>query len=227
MPLTLYLHPLASYCHKVLIALYENRTAFEGRIVDFADEASSAELFALWPVGKIPLLSDTDRDRTVPETSIIIEYLDRHHPGPTPLIPADPEEALEARLWDRFYDLYVSTPMQKIVTEKIRPDDSRDPHGVAEARAMLEMAYGMIEQRMADRRWAAGEAFTMADCAAAPALFYLQAIQPYSDSHPNVAAYFDRLAERPSFMRTLAEAQPYFHLFPYREAIPARFLEAQ
>ncbi|WP_159590609.1 glutathione S-transferase family protein [Chelativorans xinjiangense] len=227
MSLTLHFHPLASYCHKVLIALYESRTAFEGRIVDFADEASSAELFALWPVGKIPLLRDTDRDRTVPETSVIIEYLDRHHPGPAPLIPADPEEALEARLWDRFYDLYVSTPMQKIVTDRIRPDGNRDPHGVAEARAMLGTAYEMVERRMGDRRWAAGAAFTMADCAAAPALFYAEAVLPFSGSHPNVAAYFDRLAERPSFKRALAEARPHFHLFPYREAIPARFLEAQ
>lgn len=223
MPLTFYFHPLASYCHKVLIALYENGTPFEGQIVDLMDEAESAAFHELWPVGKMPILRDGER--VVPETSIIVEYLDRRYPGPAPLIPAEPEAALEARLWDRFYDLYVSTPMQKIVGDRIRPEDRRDPHGLAEAQAMLRTAYGMIERRMAERPWAAGEAFTMADCAAAPALFYAEALLPSSPDHPNMAAYLDRLAERPSFKRTLKEARPYFHLFPFREAIAPRFLE--
>lgn len=224
MSLTLYLHPLASFCHKVLIALYEKDAPFSVKIVDLGYPAASAAFLALWPVGKIPLLHDDRTNRTVPETSIIIDYLDRRLPGTTPLIPADPEDALEVRLWDRFFDLYVNTPMAKVVTDRIRPEGRNDPHGVAEARAMLKTAYGMAERHMTGRAWAAGENFSMADCAAAPALFYAECVQPFSGTHPNLAAYFDRLAVRPSFRRTLDEARPYFDLFPYREDIPERFL---
>src|SRR5688572_6202113 len=135
MSLTLYFHPLASFCHKVLVALYENGTPFEPKIVDFAEEDSRAELFARWPVGKIPVLHDRERNRIVPETSIIIEYLDEHYAGPTRFIPRDIEAALEVRLWDRFFDFYVQSPMQKIVTDRLRPEGSHDHHGVAEAEA--------------------------------------------------------------------------------------------
>lgn len=227
MSLTLYFHPLASYCHKVLIALYENGVPFRGEIVDHADETANAEFLALWPVGKIPILRDEGRGRIVPETSIIIEYVDRHFPGPAALLPSDPEEALQTRLWDRFFDLYVSTPMQKIVTDRIRPQERGDPHGAEEAHAMLHTAYGVIERQMAGRTWAAGENFSMADCAAGPALFYAEAVHPFSGTHKNMTAYFDRLTERPSFRRTLEEARPYFDLFPYRENIPERFLRQQ
>lgn len=224
MSLILYFHPLASYCHKVLLALYENETAFEGRIVDLADQAASAEFFAVWPLGKMPVLRDSYRDRTVPETSIIIEYLDRHYPGLAPLMPGDPELRLQARLWDRFFDLYVSTPMAKIVTDRIRPGGQNDPFGVEEAKAMLQAAYSMIERQTTDNRWAIGDAFSIADCAAAPALFYAEAVLPFSQNHARVAAYFDRLSARPSFQRTIEAARPYFDLFPYRDAIPERFL---
>src|SRR5262245_32555253 len=132
MPLTLYYHPLASFCHKVLIALYENGTAFHGQIVDLADSASSAELLSLWPVGKVPLLRDDARDRTVPETSVIIEYLARHYAGPQPLLPSEADAALDARLWDRFFDLYVQVPMQKIVLDRLRLPSEKDARGVAD-----------------------------------------------------------------------------------------------
>lgn len=223
MSLTLYFHPLASFCHKVLIALYENETPFSGEIVDLADEEASAAFFALWPVGKIPILRDESRDRTVPETSIIIEYLDRHYPGAFPLIPADPSEALEARLWDRFFDLYVSVPMQKIVTDRIRPEGKTDPHGVSEARAMLGTAYDVAERHLTGRTWAAGAGFSIADCAAAPALFFAECVQPFTSTHPNLAAYFTRLENRPSVQRTLGEARPYFQFFPFKENLPDRF----
>ena len=213
MKLVLFLHPLASFCHKVLIALYENGTEFEPRIVDFADEAQSAELETAWPIGTIPVLRDGTR--TVPETSIIIEYLDRHYPGAVPLIPAEPEAALQARLWDRFFDLYVSVPMQKIVTDRLRPTGKQDPHGVEEAKATLRTAYSMVEQRRLDT-----DRFTIADCSAAPALFYAEAVLPFSRDYPRTEAYFRRLVERPSYRRVLAEAQPYFGLFPYREGLP-------
>jgi glutathione S-transferase len=225
MALTLYFHPLASFCHKVLMALYENGTPFMGEIVNLGDRAASAHFFQMWPVGKIPVLRDEARGQTIPETTVIIEYLDRHYPGPCPLFPGDEEARLEARLWDRFFDSYVHQQMQKIVLDRIRPEGKSDPHGVAEARRMLATAYDTIEQRMASRIWAAGDAFSVADCAAAPALFYAGIVAPF-DAYPNVAAYFERLAARASFARIVAEARPYFRFFPYREAIPARFLAA-
>jgi len=212
--LTLYLHPLASYCWKVLIALYENGTPFRPQIVDLADPAARAALQALWPFARFPVLRDEVRDRTVPESTIIIEYLARHHPGPVALIPDDPEAARDVRFADRFYDLYVHEPMQTIVGDRLRPADARDPHGVGRARALLDVAYAMIERELAARTWAAGDAFTMADCAAAPALHYADRVHPLGERHPHATAYLRRLEARPSFARVLAEARPYAHLFP-------------
>jgi glutathione S-transferase len=208
----------------VLVALYENATPFEARLVDLSDESSSAELLSYWPVGKMPMLRDSARDRTVPETSIIIEYLDRHYRGPVPLLPDDPDAALEARLWDRFYDLYVQTPMQAIVGDQLRPPEKRDALAVEQAMAMLAKAYAHADARLAKRTWAAGEAFGIADCAAAPALFYAGIVAPFAERHANLAAYFERLVMRPSFARVLAEARPYFAMFPLRDRIPVRFL---
>jgi glutathione S-transferase len=222
--LTLYLHPLASFCHKVLIALYENETPFESRTVDLMDAAASADFFDLWPVGKIPVLRDESRNRTLPETSIIIEYLDQHYPGRQALIPFDPDARLEARLWDRFFDQYVNVPVGKIVVDRIRPAGKNDPIGVEESRAMLRTAYDMTNRQLASRSWAIGDAFTMADCAAAPALFYAAIVEPFPSTHTHLAAYFERLLARPSMQRVLAEARPYFSMFPYRDAMPARFL---
>jgi glutathione S-transferase len=227
MTLVLYFHPLASFCHKVLMALYETDTAFMGKVVDLMDEGSSATYLDMWPIGKIPLLHDTERNRTVPETTIIIEYLDRHYPGPRALLPKDEQACLDARLWDRFFDLYVQVPMQKIVTDRLRPDGEHDARGVADARAALTTAYGMIDRHMADRTWAIGETFSIADCAAAPALFYAMTVAPVSETQPNVAAYFERLLGRSSFKRVIDEARPYFHMFPFEEAIPARFLASR
>ena len=223
MALELFMHPLASFCHKVLIALYENGTPFEPRIVDFADPVQAAALREAWEVGKIPVLRDPVRGITVAETSIIIEYLDRHHPGPRPLVPRDPEAALQVRLWDRFFDLYVHTPMQKIVTDRLRPEGSGDPHGVAEARATLRTAYGMAEKQLVGHAWAVSADFTLADCAAAPALFYAHIVEPFGPSRPNLTSYFDRLVERPSVARTLREARPYLQNFPLYDLVPGRF----
>lgn len=225
MSLVLYQHPLASFCHKVLIALYENGTPFESRIVDLSDEESRTSLQRLWPIGKFPILRDEDLDSTIPETSIIIEYLDRHYPGPQPLLPLDPSDALCVRLWDRFFDLYVQTPMQKIVADKIRPEDKTDPDGVAEAQATLRTAYGMIEQQLGDHLWITGTALTMADCAAAPALFYAETLVPFGETQTRLRQYYQRLLERPSFARVLREAMPYFKLYPYRDRLPAQFRE--
>ena len=224
MSLTLYYHPLASFCHKVLIALYENGTPVEAHVVDLMDDAAAARFLDLWPVGKIPVLRDEARDRTVPETTIIIEYLERHYPGAHPLLPQDEDSRLDARLWDRFFDLYVQVPMQKIVSDRLRPENERDARGVADAEAGLLVAYRMLEQHMAGRDWAAGDSFGLADCAAAPALFYADIVVPFAATHPNTAGYFERLLQRPSVARTFVEAQPYLHMFPLKDRIPARFL---
>jgi glutathione S-transferase len=214
MPLKFFFHPLASFCQKVLIALYENDTPFEPHIVDLADAKSSAAFKAIWPIGRFPVLRDEANDCTVPESSIIIEYLAQHYPGKTQLVPADAELARQVRLQDRFYDLYVNVPMQKVVTDKLRPSGKNDPHGVEAARTLLQTAYTMIEQEMATKTWATGDAFTMADCAAAPALFYANMLTPLGDVYPNAAAYLRRLMDRPSFARAIKEAQPYFALVP-------------
>jgi glutathione S-transferase len=224
MALTLYLHPLASFCHKVLIGLYENDTAFTPSLVDFANPGSAAAHIERWPVGKIPVLHDSATNSVVPETTIIVEYLQRHYPGPVELIPTDPDLALDVRLWDRFFDLYVSVPMQKIVGDRIRPAGTSDPHGVAEAQATLETAYAMIDGQLQGRTWATGARFTLADCSAMPALFFASIVHPFSEEHAELAAYFERLLARPSIQRVLSEARPFFQYFPYREAMPSRFL---
>ena len=220
--LTLYYHPLAAYCWKVLIALYEAETPFKGEMLN-GRPADDATFTALWPIGKMPVLHDVARGQVVPETSIIIDYLDQHYPGPAPMIPADPEAAREARLWDRIFDLYVSTPMQKRVSDRLRSDGQKDPAGVTDADAALDTAYALLEARMAQRTWAAGEAFTLADCAALPALFYAEAVHPFSPEHPALAAYLDRLVARPSVRRVLAEAQPWLQYFPFHAALNPRF----
>lgn len=214
MTLKLFYHPLSSFCHKVLVALYETATPFEPVMVDFFNADSAAQFKAMWPIGKIPVLRDEARDRTVPETSIIIEYLAQHFPGPSQLIPQDPDLARRVRLTDRFYDLYVNVPMQKVVTDRLRPEGKNDPFGVEEARTVLLTAYGMIEQDMAGKTWAMGEQFTMADCAAAGALFYANSQVPMPASHKNGAAYLQRLMARPSYARVLKEAEPYFKMIP-------------
>ncbi len=215
MSLTLYMHPLSSFCHKALVALYEYGAPFTPRIVNLGDAADRAAFAAVWPMGQFPVLRDDTRGETVPESSVLIEYLDRlYAPAGKRLIPEDADLAHETRLWDRVFDLHVQAPMQKVTGDRIRPKDQRDPFGVAQARARLRTALDMIDARMATRTWAVGERFTMADCAAAPALFYADKVAPPSDAHPNAAAYLRRLIERPSYARALSEAAPYMHMFP-------------
>ncbi len=222
MNLTLHFHPLSSYCQKVLIALYERGLPFDARLLDLGDDAARAAFLDMWPTGKMPLL--VDEGRVVPETSIIIEYLERH-PGTAPLLPSSADDGLEARLWDRMFDLYVMTPMQAIVGDRLRSATDRDPLAVPKAKATLAMAYELIDRHMAHRPWAAGETFSMADCAAAPSLFYAATVSPFPQEHTHLAAYFERLVARPSVARTLSEARPFFRFYPVKDAIPARFLE--
>ena len=214
MSLTLYFHPLSSFCQKVLIALYENGTPFKPQIVDLRDEAQRAALRKIWPIGKFPVLRDDVTDRTIAESSIIIEYLAQHYPGRTRLIPADADAASQMRMQDRFFDLYVNAPMAKVVTDRLRPPGKNDPHGVEEAKMQLQTALAMIEKDIATKSWAMGDEFTMADCAAAPSLFYANMVMPFADTHRHAAGYLGRLMERPSFARALDEAKPYLELMP-------------
>ncbi|TIO76677.1 MAG: glutathione S-transferase family protein [Mesorhizobium sp.] len=220
MSLTLHFHPLASFCWKPLIALYENDTPFTPVIVDLGDEQSRAAFLKVSPTGKMPALRDEARDRTVLESTIVIEYLAAYYPGPVELIPADIDLAIEVRQADRFYDFYVQEPMQKIVGDRLRSQDKTDPFGVEQARQQLRNSYAIVEKEMQSKEmqgktWAVGETFTMADCAASPALFYANKVEPFGDRFPTVKRYRDRLLERSTFARVIEEAQPYFKLFPY------------
>jgi glutathione S-transferase len=210
MSLTLYAHPFAAYCWKVLIALYENGTPFRYRMVD--DAAAFAELEAIWPLKKFPVLKDGEA--SVIESSVIIEHLMLRHPGPTRLLPDGIDAALKVRFMDRFFDNYVMTPMQTLVSDRMRADGEHDPKGVANARTMLDVAYGWLEKQVAQQVWAVGSQFTMGDCAAAPALFYADWVHPITDQFPGVRTYRTRLLARPSIARTVDEARPYRKLFP-------------
>jgi glutathione S-transferase len=214
MTLELHSHPLASYCWKALIALYENETPFEARLVDLGNAEGRARFERLWPMAKMPVLRDPARDETVAEATIVIEYLATHYPGKVQLVPADPDRARQVRFRDRFFDLYVMEPMQKIVGDRLRPEGKHDPHGVELAHASLRKAYAVLTSELRPRPWAVGEEFTMADCAAGPALFYAAKVEPFGEGHDAVATYLARLVERPSFARVIAEAEPYFKLFP-------------
>jgi glutathione S-transferase len=214
MSLTLYYHPLSSFCQKVLVALYENATPFTPHLVDLSDTTQRAKFVELWPIGKFPVLHDAARDRLIPESSILIEYLSQHYPGPVRLIPDDPETALRVRAADRFIDLHIHLPLQAIVGDSLRPEGHHDPHGVKDARAKLQTGLGLLDREIATSTWGAGEAFSLADCAAAPALFYANEIVPLGTTHRNLASYLQRLLARPSFARAVSEAQPYFHMFP-------------
>ena len=218
MSLKLYFHPLSSFCQKVLVALYENDTPFESHIVNLFDEASSAAFKKIWPIGKFPVLRDEGRDRTIPESSIIIEYLQQHYPGKTRFVPKDAELARQMRFQDRFYDLHVNVPMQKVVTDRLRPAGKNDSYGVEQAKSQLRIAIGMVDRSMAAKTWAMGEDFTMADCAAAPALFFANKVMPFGEVYPNAAAYLTRLLQRPSFARAVKEAEPYLTLVPKETA---------
>lgn len=220
MALVLFYHPLASFCHKVTIGLYENGTDFTPEIIRHDLPSDRAALLEAWPVGKMPVLRDEERALTIPESSLIIEYLDTHYPGPRALLPRDADAALQARLWDRFFDLYVQVPMQKHVADRLRPDDQRDPYGVAEATATLDTAYRMLEAHLSGRQWALGDAFSMADCAAAPALFYAGVIHPFPENATRIRDYLGRLMARPSVRRTYEEAKPFIQYFPYRAQMP-------
>jgi glutathione S-transferase len=210
MSLTLYAHPFAAYCWKALIALYENATPFTYRLV--GDAAGWAELESLWPIKKFPLLRDGDA--TIVESTIIVEYLMRRHPGTTRLIPVNEDAALTVRFMDRFFDNYVMSPMQTLVSDRMRSQSERDAKGVANARKTLDVAYGWLEEKLTPQAWASGSSFSLADCCAAPALFYADWVHPIGNRFPGVLAYRGRVLARPSVARVVEEARPFRKLFP-------------
>jgi len=210
--LTLYAHPFSSYSQKVLVALYENGTPFEWRLLSPDHPRVQQDWATLWPLKRMPVL--VDAGRTIVEASIIIEHLGLEHPGPVSLLPADPRAALEVRTLDRFFDNYISTPLQCIVFDSLRPEDQRDPYGVARAREQLDTAYAWLDQWLDGRTWAAGDGFSLADCGAAPFLFYADWTHRINPSFARVIAYRQRLLARPSFARAVDEARPYRPLFP-------------
>jgi len=210
--LQLFGHPFSSYTMKALIALYENDTPFEFRILDPDHPENMAELTRRWPVARFPLL--IDGEATVFETSAIIEHLAAFHPGRVPLIPADAKAAMPVRMLDRVFDSHVMGPTQTIVFNARRPEDVRDPHGVTEARQALDTIYAWLDETLAGREWAAGDAFTLADAAAAPSLFYADWTHPIADNCSTLKAYRARLLARPSFARCIDEARPYRPFFP-------------
>jgi glutathione S-transferase len=213
MTLKLYSHPLSSFCWKVLIALYEADVPFEPAMVDLMDPKKRAEYLKLSPFAKIPTL--VDGDRVVNETSIQIEYLTLKFPKAAGLLPEDRHEALKVRALDRFFDLYLNAPLGRVAFDRMRPADQRDAIGIAQIMSDLKTAVSIVEKDMAARSWAAGDAFSMADCAAAPALFYVNRLVPYAPDYPNTARYLERLQKRPSVARAIREAEPYFHMVPY------------
>lgn len=212
---SLYYHPLSSFCWKVLIALYEADIAFEPRLVQLGDPADHAAFEAVWPLAKFPVLRDHARSRTVPESSIIIDYLSRAEPSAASLLPSEPDQALRVRLIDRLIDSYIHLPFQQVVAERLRPQGQHDPFGVDRARGQIRAGYSLVAPMIAGP-WAVGDTFTLADCAALPALFYADYSVPVAE-WPELAAYLGRLKTRPSVARVLAEAEPYFQYFPLKD----------
>jgi glutathione S-transferase len=210
--LTLYYHPLSSFCWKGLIALYESGVPFEPRLVNLGDPADRAAFQKVWPLAKFPVLRDGGR--TVPESSIIISYLARTVPSAASLIPADPDQAMRAFLLDRLIDNYIHLPFQQVVAERMRPEGNPDPFGVEQAKSAVRAGYGLVAP-MIEGPWALGETFTIADCAALPALFYADYAAPLA-AWPPLKAYLERLKSRPSVARVLREAEPFFQYFPLK-----------
>lgn len=209
MTIEIFAHPFSSYCQKALIALYENEIAFEYRHLEH--DGVGAELGRISPAGKFPVLREGER--VVAETTMIVEYLDVHHPGATRFVPEDRDAALQVRFMDRFFDNYVATSYQKLVGNALRPEADRDAYGVNEAKALLDRAYRWLDEYLEGREWATGD-FSLADCAAGPHLFYADWAHEISPEFRNLRTYRQRLIERPSFARAIEEARPYRGYFP-------------
>ncbi len=217
MMLTLYYHPLSSFCWKVLIALYENEISFTPHLVNLGEKESRENFLKIWPIGQFPVLQDVERNQIIPQSTVIIEYLHLYYPGPSKLLPENLDLALECRRWNEFLDDYIHVQMQKVVSNSIRSKEEIDILGEAQSRKFILKAYDILEERMKKQDWMIGDCFSMADCAAAPALFYGNKVEPFEQTYPNLAAYLERLKQRSSFALVLEEAKPYFQFFPYKK----------
>jgi glutathione S-transferase len=222
MSLILYGHPLSSYTQKVLIALYETGAPFSFRRIDLGKDEDRALMARIEPMGRMPGLRDEAREVTLSQSSVMIEYIDRHYPGPDRLIPEDFDASILTRQWDRFFDFQIMQMAQPMVDARLFMDKGAEAPVTAFAKSKLDLAYAALDKHLRNRKWAAGEAFTLADCAAAPALFYAGFIHPF-DAHPDLSAYFEKLVARPSFARARIEALPWLNWFPYYDLVPARF----
>jgi len=218
MALTLYYHPISQYSIKALIALYEHGVAFESKLLEHTNPAVGAEHRDLWPLGKMPTLRDHARGQTVAEASVVVEYVDAFYATAGKLIPADPDAAWQVRMRDRLFDLYIADSVAKVVLDTFRPEGQHDETGVADAKDQLAAMYGHLDRDLAGKTWAAGEAFSLADCAAAPSLFYAQKIVPFGDRKA-LTSYWGRLRERPSFARCLREATSQLPMFPFFDGV--------
>ncbi|MBS0216822.1 MAG: glutathione S-transferase family protein [Proteobacteria bacterium] len=220
--LVLHYHPLSSYCWKATIAIDALGIELRKQLLDLADPAQRDAYFALWPIGKMPLLMD--EGRVIPESSIIIEHLQRHHaPHGRQLIPDDSDAALEVRLWDRFFDQYVMTPMQAHTADVLKPEAGRDPDGVARARNLIERSYAILQRHLEGRTWIAGDTFSMADCSAAPALFYANTYVPPAAEHTHLLAYIERLMDHPAVAATIDQSREWFKFYPGRAGLSRRY----
>ena len=212
MSLQLFAHPFSSYCWKVLIALWENELPFTYRTLGPEHPENGAEWARRWPMRKMPVL--LDGEHLIVETTAIIEHLQLIRGGPVRLIPDPGARAIEVRMMDRIFDNYVMTPMIKLVSDAMRSPEMRDTQGCAEARQTLATIYGWLDERLADRAWAAGEEFSLADCAGAPLLFYADWVHPIPEGLQALRSYRARLLSRPSVARAVEEARPYRQSFP-------------
>ncbi|HEX8697639.1 MAG TPA: glutathione S-transferase family protein [Myxococcaceae bacterium] len=212
MPMKLYFNPVSSYSQKALLALYEKGCPFEPEIVNLFDPKAREAYQKVYPIGKVPFLQVAEKKLGLSEASVIVEYLDRTFSSGPKLIPEEVEQALQVRMLDRFFDLYITESVTKIFFDGMRPEGQKDPFGVQQARDRLDSTYAFFESHLAGKTWAAGDAFSLADCAAAPALFYARMIQPF-EAHKNVSAYFDRLMQRPAYQRVVKEAEPFLAMF--------------
>ena len=210
MSLQFFGHPFSSYTQKVLIALWADATPFDYRMIE--DPENMATLKQHSPFGQFPLIIEDDGTALF-ETTCIIDHLQAHHPGPNKWIP-DGEPGRRARFLDRFFDLHVMNNVQVPVGDKLRPEGTQDPFGVERARARLHTAYDWLEANLGDGPWAAGTQFTLADCAAAPALFYADWVEEIGPSRPKLKAYRARLLAHPTVARAVEEGRPYRHYFP-------------
>jgi glutathione S-transferase len=211
MSLEFFGHPFSSYTQKVLIALWADGTPFTYRMLDGEHPDNMAELKRRWPFGQFPLLIDDGE--TVVETTPIIEHLQARHPGPNAWIP-DGELGRRVRFLDRFFDLYVMNNMSAPVFDALRPEGVHDPFGVEQALGRLRTAYDWLEKNLGEGPWAVGDSFTLADCAAAPSLFYADWVDEIGRTRPRLAAYRQRLLAHPQVARAVDEARPYRAFFP-------------